>query len=52
MFIPHEAGHYLVQLIASGCSGGLLGAIDGTPPGAVTTNGAGGSTSVAAANIA
>ena len=47
---PHEAWHCLVQPMALGCNGSLLGAMDKTPPGLVTTKGTRGSISVVVAS--
>ena len=46
MSILHEAGHCLLQPMASGCGRGLLGIINVITPRIVTNNGIGGSTSI------
>ena len=46
----YEAEHYIVQPTALGCSDGLLGAIDETPPGLVITSSFGGFNSAVVAS--
>ena len=47
----HELRHYFVELIASGDNSDAMQARDGIFPGAVTTTGAEGSTSIALSSI-
>ena len=49
---PHEAGQYFAETIVLGCIRGLPQAMDGIPPGAVITNGAGGPRSIVTTSTA
>ena len=49
---PYEVRHYFMEPMSLACNVNILQDMDRTPLGAVTIIGAGGSTSVALANIA
>ena len=49
--LTSHGGHYLVEPIVSGCSSDVMQARDGIFPGAVTTTGAEGSTSIESTSI-